>query len=338
VSTSRTTLDPAALYFAEAKKAGAECLAAALDYLGRGWSALAICPPDHAGVGKTHGQNCTSPGKSSWGPWKKYQTELPTENDIRRKWRDNPLLNVGIALGPVSRLVRIDVDGEEGPAFLKEMSGGPVPLTLEMISGGGGRGLLFAIPAGVVLRPTHHLGEKIHSGVSLLGQGSLTVLPPSRHKDRGRYVWVPGQRPDEVEPAPAPPWLISRMSKEQRGTGHFGAVPKLADGEILREGKRDTILTSLAGSMRRRGMTPEEIFVGLSAVNQRCDPPLEEEQVRKIANSMGRYEPVNGEEIALEPSSAEALAALEQLAVSLLETIQSRPDLLVAWQQALGKE
>src|SRR4051794_17464348 len=90
-----TAPDAAADYHRQRLHDGAECLAVALDnYLPRGWSALSVCTPDHVGVGKTHGKNCKHPGKAPWGPWKDYQTRLPTEVELRRKWRDNPQLNV----------------------------------------------------------------------------------------------------------------------------------------------------------------------------------------------------------------------------------------------------
>src|SRR5437879_855528 len=91
------TPDQAALYCHQRLADGKACLRAALDYLKRGWSVLGICPPDHMGVGRKHGQNCTSPGKAPWGPWKHFQDRRPTEKEIRQKWRDNSTLNVGIA-------------------------------------------------------------------------------------------------------------------------------------------------------------------------------------------------------------------------------------------------
>ena len=56
------------------------------------------------------------------------------------------------------------------------------------------------------------------------------------------------------------------------------------------EGRRNAVLTSVAGTMRRRGMTATEIEAALSAVNaERCDPPLPEDEVRAIAESVARY-------------------------------------------------
>jgi hypothetical protein len=279
--------DASAAYMDAARAAGQECLEAALRNLERGWSPLAICPPDHLGVGKSHGNSCKSPGKAPWGPWKEFQTRRPTESELRQRWRDNPFLNVGVALGPISRLIRVDVDGGQGEQFLHELSRGDLPDTLEMQSGGGGRGLLYCIPEGVTVRPTHQHGDKVHEGLSLLGEGAQTVLPPSRHVSGRRYAWTPGHGLDDLKPAPAPDWLVKLMSKE-KATG-----PKPSPiGNTIGDGNRNLTLTSLAGTMRRRGMSQEAILAALQVVNeQQCDPPLSESEVEKIAASVARYDP-----------------------------------------------
>src|SRR5262249_30218313 len=125
---------------------GAACKAAALEYLHRGWSPLALCPPDHVGIGlvnKLHTATCKSPGKTPWHYWREFQTARPTEADINHWWGRLPNGNVGVALGPVSGLVRVDVDGPGGEAELARMSGGDLPATPEFDSGRdeGGRGL-----------------------------------------------------------------------------------------------------------------------------------------------------------------------------------------------------
>jgi hypothetical protein len=279
--------DASAAYLDAARAAGQECLTAALRNLQRGWSSLAVCPPDHLAVGKKHGEHCHSPGKAPWGVWKEFQTRRPTEAELRRRWQDNPFLNVGVALGPVSGLVRVDVDGTQGEQFLREVSHGDLPSTLEMQSGGGGRGLFYAIPQGVTVRPTHQHGDKVHESLSLLGQGAQTVLPPSRHVSGRLYAWVPGHGVDDLEPAPAPPWLIQLMSREK------AARPRAAPiGEQIVDGTRNTMLASLAGTMRRRGMSEQAILAALEVVNeQQCDPPLDDDEVRKIAASISGYEP-----------------------------------------------
>jgi hypothetical protein len=64
-------------------------------------------------------------------------------------------------------------------------------------------------------------------------------------------------------------------------------------GERIAAGGRDKALTSLAGTMRRRGMSESAIYAGLSETNrERCDPPLPAADVRRIAKSVGRYRPI----------------------------------------------
>jgi hypothetical protein len=62
--------------------------------------------------------------------------------------------------------------------------------------------------------------------------------------------------------------------------------------DAIPAGNRNAHLTSLAGSMRRRGMTETSITAALLAENEgRCRPPLPEADVRRIAKSVGRYTP-----------------------------------------------
>ena len=57
-------------------------------------------------------------------------------------------------------------------------------------------------------------------------------------------------------------------------------------------GERNNTLLSFAGSMRQKGLEFSEIEPALQAVNlNRCSPPLEETEVRTIAESVSRYEP-----------------------------------------------
>lgn len=66
-------------------------------------------------------------------------------------------------------------------------------------------------------------------------------------------------------------------------------VPILADGKII-EGRRNETLTSIAGSMRRRGLGQKAIEAALLEHNQEeCEPPLPEREVSAIAASVSRY-------------------------------------------------
>jgi hypothetical protein len=83
--------------------------------------------------------------------------------------------------------------------------------------------------------------------------------------------------------------LLRELAPEKPSNGH---AKTLADGEQIAEGGRHTLLVSLGGTMRRRGMSEASIEAALLAENQeRCDPPLDEEEVRGIAKRIARYEP-----------------------------------------------
>lgn len=207
---------------------GEECFAAALELLSHGLSVLALCPPDHVGVGKTHAKHCKSPGKAPWGEWREFQDRLPTEDEIRQKWKDNPLLNLGMALGPVSKIVRLDVEGSAAQAELERISGGDLSPTWEFTSGradGTGRGILYAIPEGVTFKTTPK--ALIDGELRFQARGAQTVLPPSRHASGNKYAWLPGRSPWEMELAPAPQWMIDRYGvkplEERAESDHIGS-------------------------------------------------------------------------------------------------------------------
>jgi hypothetical protein len=194
--------------------AGHACLEAALQvYLPHGFSVTCCCDPDHIGVYKKHGKACTSPGKAPMHEWKKRQETIPTAAEVMKYWDDYPIGNVGCVLGQASGVVRVDVDGEPGEAALQEWSQGEVPDTWEFRSSAQGRGLLYRWdqdqPCQTVIKSST---DGKHTELRLMGNGSQTVLPPSRHASGSVYTWIPGHSPDELPLAPAPAWLLARMT------------------------------------------------------------------------------------------------------------------------------
>jgi putative DNA primase/helicase len=78
----------------------------------------------------------------------------------------------------------------------------------------------------------------------------------------------------------------------QRGAGApdpATATPAHAAGTIP-EGSRNDSLTRIAGGLRARGLDGPQIFEQLLIENdRRCDPPLEQDEVKRIAYGMERY-------------------------------------------------
>lgn len=92
---------------------------------------------------------------------------------------------------------------------------------------------------------------------------------------------------------------LSDGKKSRKNRGDSKSVRALAsDGGSIPESSRNNTLTSLAGSMRRRGMTEAAIEAALLAENTaRCVPPLDAAEVSAIAASVMRYPASNHDDI-----------------------------------------
>jgi hypothetical protein len=266
-----------------------DCFRAALGYLDRGWAALALCPPGHQGVTDWHRTTCQHPAKRPLGRWKGWQSRLPTLEELAAQWEAVPGANVGVVTGRVSGLVGIDVDGLEGERLLQDASGDEgTPGTLTFTTARGRR-LLYALEPGTVVR-----GWSIHRDeceVKVLGEGGLTVMPPSRHAVGVTYRWSRGRGPGRVALAAAPEWALRGRgpAEEVRTPGRLGTGP-VVNGGTIPEGCRNVSLFRIGCAMRGRGSTEEEIFVALTAVNLRCRPPLNAAEVWEVSRSASRYQ------------------------------------------------
>ena len=205
--------------------------------------------------------------------WK--ESASTDEAEIRRWWGLWPDANIGIATG--RSLVVLDVDPRnDGNSSLEAVGAeyGEI-ITRTARTGGGGLHLYLQgdLPARGAFRP----------GLDLKAAGGYVVAPPSKHASGRRYGWVNVEEGIRV----VPDWLakIVSTSKSQKGTAD--PLP-----DTITSGERNNTLTSLAGSMRRRGASEESIRAALEVENAaRCTPPLFDAEVQEIAASVARYEP-----------------------------------------------
>jgi hypothetical protein len=109
----------------------------------------------------------------------------------------------------------------------------------------------------------------------------IIIVPPSTHHSGKRYSIRRGspaiaQLPRTVIDALTPP---TRVKLDVGSSGHFKA------------GGRNTELTKIAGSLRFRGLPEAAITGALQAINDAaCNPPLDSDEVDRIASSIMRYE------------------------------------------------
>ncbi len=122
-------------------------------------------------------------------------------------------------------------------------------------------------------------------GLDCKADGGYVIAPPSRNR-----TWTRGiPDPNTLPPLPE---ALKRKLREEKAGGSGCCNPTGAVGEEIPSGDRNGTLTSLAGTMRRRGMGEAEIFGALEVTNRmRCRPPLPVEEVRWICQSIAGYEP-----------------------------------------------
>jgi hypothetical protein len=124
----------------------------------------------------------------------------------------------------------------------------------------------------------------LEAGLDRKADGGYVVAPPSRNRSWTHGIPSPKtlpQLPEELRKAP---------DQHKNWRGRCGTAPSI--GEVIPGGRRNGELTSLAGTMRRRGMGEAEILAALEVTNRlRCKPPLEDEEIRRIVHSVARYEP-----------------------------------------------
>ncbi|MHB8459092.1 MAG: bifunctional DNA primase/polymerase [Candidatus Limnocylindrales bacterium] len=243
-------------------------LDSALAMASAGWNVIPLHTPID-GACDCHRPGCPSPGKHP--RTKNGLSDATTGVDqIRRWWGMWPVANIGAVVPDGFVVVDVDV-ADLATVFLSdELPGTATSMT------GRGRHLIYR--TSIPIRPK--VGVREH--VDLRGPGSYIVVPPSLHISGARYEWVV-QIEDGIADAPA--WVSS--SARPRAAG---GRPENSD--TIHDGQRNATLASLAGTMRRRGMTAAEIEAALLAVNTgRCRPPLSDEAVRGIATSVGRYPP-----------------------------------------------
>lgn len=245
-------------------------LEAAILYRERGWTPIPLA------------------GKKPIVKWERFQTEQPTEEQIIDWWGgDNPP-NIGLVTGPLSGLLVLDVDSQEGEDFLS--SKGLLPPT-PTVKTSKGRHLYFIYPAGEDL---HNFVRKC-PGLDLRAAGGYVCAPPSIHPDTLQpYTWTTS--PEAVPLAPTPKWLIDLVNAPSPHSleGERLDVSSILDG--IPAGERDDALFKYACSLRARNVKREESLVLVEIAASNCTPPFSLELARsKVEAAYSNY-PAGGKE------------------------------------------
>jgi Bifunctional DNA primase/polymerase, N-terminal/Primase C terminal 1 (PriCT-1) len=212
------------------------------------------------------------------------------ELDVLEAWAiEYPGSNWGLATGKPSGVFVVDVDGEAGRASVAELErqGLVLPPTRTVTTGRDDGGLhhYFRMPESADIRNDE--GKRIGPHIDVRGTGGFVVLPSSVHPTGRLYQCVDPSIPI----ADAPGWMIDRLTAPapRPAAAQNGAQ---TGAQTFSKGGRTNFLVSLAGTMHKRGISPEAIEKALLEENaQKCDPPLPEEKVRAIAHDIPKRYP-----------------------------------------------
>lgn len=206
-------------------------------------------------------------------PWKKYQKERATPQEIEAWTYQFPNMNIGVVTGAISGIVVIDVE--------KDGDISQFPPTVMSKTGGGGWHLYYAYPN----VPISNSARKLAPLTDVRGDGGYVVLPPSIHTSGKAYEWL---KAPENGLAEIPPDLLARLTDNsipQTETDYTGDV---------QQGERNDTATRFIGKVLHylpAGLWEPVAWPALKDWNaNHANPPLSESELRLVLNSIKERE------------------------------------------------
>ena len=260
---------------------------------------------------------CSSPGKHPRTMNGLNGASIDPEQ-IRSWWSMWPSSNIAIATGAKSGFIVLDVDPKHGGAeSIKKLAGihGLFPERVFQKTGGGGWHILFKHPGVRIgnIQFNPQSVPKLGEGIDVRGDGGYIIVAPSLHPSGRQYEW--GSEYDVLPDAPT--WLIDILKRPEPSLTHYSSSADIPSGQ------RNNILTSIAGSMRRKGLTEGAICAALKVENLgRCVPPLCDTDVERIAKSIARYTP-ESPILARDPEYGEGIYTVNDLSDAVDELYEN---------------
>lgn len=161
----------------------------AIDYANSGWSVFPLAPNDKMPL--------ISKAKGGHG-CKDATCDIAQVNDW---WQQCPNANIGIATGPASGLLIVDIDSAEAGHRYRSFGDLGRPMIQNTRDG---YHLAYAWTmecAGISIS-----AGKLGKGIDTRGEGGYIVGAPSVHPSGFIYHWR-----EEYEPSPPPKWLINKL-------------------------------------------------------------------------------------------------------------------------------
>ena len=224
-------------------------LKAALDYLRLGYSVIPV---------RTN--------KKPYVRWKQYRRRLATKKEVTSWWKQWPDANVGIITGKLSKIIVIDCDSAVATSrFLESF---PEARATRQVSTGreSGQHFYFRYEEGI----RKHVGTILGDQIDIQSEGGFVVAPPSIHANGKQYTEI-----NYYAVSPLPPQLLAILRNGDVTVARHKNESDIGITKTIKQGQRNARLTSLAGKLRREGLSPKVIYAALQVENSlSCDPPL----------------------------------------------------------------
>ena len=148
-----------------------------------------------------------------WANWK--NKEITDAKLLKRYTKSSKNLTVGLVLGQPSNIIGVDIDGDEALNHYLELSGGELQNTWTFKTPNKGFRLLFSISEDVIAKKHTIPFKGVHNELAFLGEGQLTIMPPSVINGVGCYEWIEGRSPNDCDLQPAPQFILDFMCKSK---------------------------------------------------------------------------------------------------------------------------
>lgn len=213
--------------------------------------------------------------------WRQYQTQYPTEDEVKEWWTKYPDANIGLITGKISGITVIDIDTQHGGTT------DGLPLTLASRTGNGGWHFFYKYEEGITV------GAGIRQGIDVRGDGGYIVAPPSiteytdkdGQKKGGEYEFV---IVEELAPFPTDIFPLQKPKIEWE---------KLLSG--VSQGERNMTAARIAGKLI--GVLPKAEWESVAWAllrlwNKNNTPPDDEKSLRRTFESVLKRHLLNHQE------------------------------------------
>ena len=222
--------------------------------------------------------------------WKQFQTTRPTESQVK-SWFNGHDTNIAVICGQVSGgLVVLDFDTKEG--FDKFYLVAIEKIGLDLLDFT--RVSRTARGYHVWVKVTEPVKNQKYPALDVKSDGGYIIAPPSVHPDGPTYELMnPDVSINTIRSLSDIGIDVTTRQPIDIRSKQMSPGSELLRDEQIPQGNRNQTLASLGGGMRRKGMSQVAIEAALQVENrERCQPPLPEEEVVKIAKSVATYLPV----------------------------------------------